>query len=183
MSDDYPRVTVEISNVPDLEVDYPGPRGGTVHLTMELGGEIDAQDVVFFLEPHVDVKETFHQLVEQWRKERPAASSSIAEIIACPSYLRIIGMGRRALPLIIEQLEHEGSEPDHWCAALEAVTGEDPVPEEAQGDNVRIAQAWIAWVRTTRAVWTFQTSTKPTFESLANEPLAITASPGPPNQL
>ena len=54
-------------------------------------------------------------------------------------------MGRGVLPLIIQQLESEGNEPDHWCAALEAVTGEDPVPEDAQGDSVSIAKAWIAW--------------------------------------
>lgn len=95
-----------------------------------------------------EFKEIFLRLVDQWRKERPAASSSIAEIIACPSYLRIIGMGPKVMPLIIEQMEREGDDPDHWCAALEAVTGEDPVPEEAQGDNVGIAQAWIAWHKT-----------------------------------
>ena len=130
---------------------------------------------------HLD-REMFLRLVEQWRTERPAASSSIADIIACPSYLRIIGMGWRALPLIIEQLEREGNEPDHWCAALEAVTGEDPVPEEAQGDSVRIAQAWIAWNRT-RVAWSFQTSTTPTIESPATGLRAITASPGLPNPM
>ena len=127
-------------------------------------------------------REMFLWLVEQWRTERPAAASSIAEIIACPSYLRIIGMGWRALPLIIEQLEREGNEPDHWCAALEAVTGEDPVPEDAQGDSVRIAQAWLAWNRT-RVAWPFQTSTTPTIESPATRLLATTASPGPPNPM
>ena len=100
----------------------------------------------------------FLRLVEQWHAERVGATSSMAEIIACPSYLRIIGMGWRALPLIFERLEREGNEPDHWCAALEAVTGDDPVPEDAHGDTVRIAQAWIAWYEA-RVAWSFPTST------------------------
>ena len=135
-------------------------------------------------EAHVGVfrsdKDMFRRLVAQWREERPLASSSIAEMIACPSYLRIIGMGGKALPLIIEQLESEGDEPDHWCAALEAVTGEDPVPEDAQGDSVRIAQAWISWSRS-KFAWHFQTSLTPTAESPANELNAITALLGLPN--
>jgi len=57
-------------------------------------------------------------------------------------------MRQRAVPLIIEQLEREGDDPDHWGAALEAVTGENPVPEVAAGDLVRMAQAWIAWHKT-----------------------------------
>ena len=93
-------------------------------------------------------RELFSALVTRWRQERPRFSSSLAEIIACPSYLRIIAMGRKALPLIMERLEREGDEPDHWCAALEAITGEDPVPEESVGDTVGIAKAWLAWNKT-----------------------------------
>ena len=119
-------------------------------------------------------REVFLQLVEQWHAEMVGvASSSMAEIIACPSYLRIIGMGWRALPLIIEQLEHEGDEPNHWCAALEAISGEDPVPENAHGDTVSIAQAWISWNKA-RVGWSFQTSTTRTIESLARRPIATT---------
>ena len=103
-------------------------------------------------------REMFRGFVELWYTERIGAASSMAEIIACPSHLRIIGMGLRALPLIIEQLEREGNDPDHWCAALEAITGEDPVPEDAHGDTVRIAEAWIAWNRV-RVAWSFPTST------------------------
>lgn len=87
----------------------------------------------------------FRQLVEQWYDERNYVSSSLAETIACPSYLRIIGMGRRSVPFIIDQLKRERDEPDHWGAALEAITGENPVPREAYGDPVSIANAWITW--------------------------------------
>lgn len=87
----------------------------------------------------------FQQLVEKWYEERKNALSSMAEMIACPSYLRIIGLGPNVLPLIIEQLRREGDKPDHWCAALEAVTGENPVPEDSYGNTRKIANHWIAW--------------------------------------
>ncbi len=121
--------------------------------------------------------EMFLRLRDQWHVERIGALSSMAEIIACPSYLRIIGMGWRAVPLIIEQLEREGDKPDHWCAALEAVTGEDPVPEDDRGDCVRIAQAWIDWSRN-RVACPFPTSTTPTIRSPAKVHRATTVLPG-----
>ena len=88
---------------------------------------------------------TFSRLVDQWHQERSPVTSHLDEIIACPSYLRIIALGRHTLPLIVEQLKREGDDPDHWCAALEAITGENPVPEESYGDTVGIAKAWISW--------------------------------------
>jgi len=123
----------------------------------------------------------FHRLVEQWHEQRVETNSSISEIIACPAYLRIIAMGKGALPLIIEQLKNEGDDPDHWCAALEAITGENPVPEDAHGDTVRIAQAWIEWSKTS---WIFRALEKGrTTESRALPPLSITALPGLPSRI
>ena len=86
----------------------------------------------------------FTRLVEQWHVER-GITSSLSDMIVCPSYLRIIAIGERALPLILNQLRREGDDPDHWFAALEAITGEDPVPENAYGDTVTIAKAWLLW--------------------------------------
>ena len=87
----------------------------------------------------------FDALVQRWHRERPILSSSAADIIACPAYLRIVAMGWSAVPFIIERLREEGNEPDHWGAALEAITGEDPVPKDSRGDTVGIARAWLAW--------------------------------------
>ncbi len=86
----------------------------------------------------------FARLVAQWHQER-GATSSLSEITLCPSYLQIIGMGEAAVPLILTQMKDEKGDPDHWSAALEAITGTDPVPEEAYGDTVKIAEAWFAW--------------------------------------
>ena len=86
----------------------------------------------------------FAQLVKQWNVERNIVSS-LSEIAMCPSYLMIIAMGETALPLIIAQLKREGDDPDHWFVALEAITGNDPIPEEAYGDTLSMAEAWLSW--------------------------------------
>jgi hypothetical protein len=70
----------------------------------------------------------------------------------CPSYQRIIGMGGRVVPLILREMENEGDDPDHWFWALEMITGADPVPVEAYGDTVQMAQAWHSWAEG-RYVW------------------------------
>ncbi len=89
---------------------------------------------------------SFVRLVEQWRVER-GAKSSLSDMILCPSYLRIIGMGEEALPLVLRQLKSEGDDPDHWFTALEAITGQDPVPKDAYGDTVKMAEAWLLWAK------------------------------------
>ena len=93
----------------------------------------------------------FNKLIEQWHEER-GITSSITDMALCPSYQSIIAMGENALPLIFHQMEREGDDPDHWFWALEAITGEDPVPEEAYGDTMRMAGAWLSWARE-RNVW------------------------------
>ncbi len=87
---------------------------------------------------------TFAQRMEQWHVER-GFTSSLSEMFACPSYQQIIGMGEKALPLILAQLRREGDDPDHWFAALEAITGHDPIPEDAYGDTLKMAEAWLSW--------------------------------------
>jgi hypothetical protein len=86
----------------------------------------------------------FRLLTEKWRKER-GITSSAAKMVICPSYQRIIGMGDKVVPLILRQMQDEGDDPDHWFWALEMITNADPVPVEAYGDTVRMAQAWFSW--------------------------------------
>jgi len=57
-------------------------------------------------------------------------------------YQQIIGMGAPVVPLILEELQRE---PDHWFWALEAITQENPVPKEALGKVLQMAQAWVEW--------------------------------------
>lgn len=93
----------------------------------------------------------FSQLVKSWHSER-GITSSVSDMVTCLSYLRIIGMGEAALPLILAQLEREDDDPDHWFTALEAITGEDPVSGESCGDTVSMAQDWLSWAKSNN-VW------------------------------
>ena len=86
----------------------------------------------------------FSALVRKWHTERGETSSSAA-MSSCPSYLRIIGMGFDALPMIFAQLRSERDDPDHWFVALEAITGHDPIPDDAYGNTVRMSDAWLSW--------------------------------------
>jgi hypothetical protein len=84
-------------------------------------------------------EQLFHEHVERWKNET-GHLSSITKMITHPSYLRIIGLGREGLPLILRELRER---PDHWLVALNAITGEDPAPEGARFSEA--VAAWIKW--------------------------------------
>jgi hypothetical protein len=86
-------------------------------------------------------EQRFHRLTEAWRASRGPAST-VAKIAMHPAYQQIIGMGVDALPLILRELERE---PDHWFWALEAITGENPVPPTDRGRLNEMARAWLRW--------------------------------------
>ena len=52
-------------------------------------------------------------------------------------------MGETALPFILNDLRTHLGDPDYWFIALAAITGKDPVPEDAYGNTVRMAEAWL----------------------------------------
>ncbi len=85
-------------------------------------------------------------LLSEWHKERGITSSS-TDMVMCYSYQRIIGMGEKAVPLLLEQIEREGEQPDHWFYALRMLTGKNPVPKEARGNLKKMAQIWLEWAR------------------------------------
>jgi hypothetical protein len=91
-----------------------------------------------------EIKTKFQRLSAQWQKER-GISSSTTDIVLCPSYQQIIGMGDKALPLIFAQLRLEGNRPNQWFWALRSITGADPVPPEYRGRRRDMARIWLAW--------------------------------------
>ena len=97
-------------------------------------------------------KARFAELMKAWKRETDLMSS-LTDIVSCPAYQSIIRMGGRALPLIFAQLEKEGRDPDLWFPALEEITGDDPVPKEAYGDTVKMAEAWLAWKQQKRELF------------------------------
>ena len=90
----------------------------------------------------------FERLLEQWRTERDA-TRSVAQMVLCSSYQKIIGMGEAAIPFIIAQLKAEGDEPDHWFWALRVITEVDPVADEDRGQIAKMAQSWLDWAEST----------------------------------
>jgi hypothetical protein len=94
----------------------------------------------------------FQGLRSRWHDER-GATSSITEMAMCDSYLRIIGMGQKAVPLILHQMEREGSEPDQWFWALQILTEADPVPEEERGDFEAMSRTWRDWAARNWYTW------------------------------
>lgn len=87
------------------------------------------------------IEQHFQQLAQTWKGEC-AYTSSVREMALHPAYQQIVGMGPRALPFIFAELE---ARPEHWFWALRAITGENPVPPEHQGDILQMAQDWLNW--------------------------------------
>jgi hypothetical protein len=88
-----------------------------------------------------DSHERFRRLAAEW-KEKSRYLSNTAQMAMLKPYQRIIGMGMPVVPLILEELRRE---PDQWFWALEAITGENPVPSEAAGKVSLMARAWLEW--------------------------------------
>lgn len=87
--------------------------------------------------------EEFERLASLWKEAR-MVSSCAQKVAMHPAYLRIIGMGERAIPLILEEL---GREADHWFVALNAITGENPVSNSSRGRLEEMSNEWITWGR------------------------------------
>ena len=87
------------------------------------------------------LEKLFDQLVLEWHRDTEFLSA-LDDIVLHPSYQRIIGLGDRALPLILGRLR-EGVY--HWDWALRSITGQNPVPEPDEGDLERTREAWLGW--------------------------------------
>ncbi len=75
------------------------PRGNEVMKIHSLG------DVTYDI-PNSGVEDEFNQLVSEWKSGRPRGAD-VAQMIRHPAYERIVGMGERAIPLILKELERE----------------------------------------------------------------------------
>ena len=104
-----------------------------------------------FLDPQIESGTLFRTFVDRWRTERGVRSST-TDILLSPSYQSIIGLGPKAVPLILAQMESEGDDPDQWFFALQVLTHANPVAEEDEGDFNAMAKAWIDWARK-RYIW------------------------------
>ena len=87
------------------------------------------------------MKDEFKRLASEWKSGR-RRGADVAQMVSHPAYQEIIRMGEIAIPLILEELEHEV---DHWFPALRELTGTSPVPEESKGNLARMRDAWLKW--------------------------------------
>jgi hypothetical protein len=83
----------------------------------------------------------FTQLCTLW-KEETSFSSSLTEICSNMNYLKIIGIGFPAIPLILDDLAKTFAP---WFIALEAISRENPVPPEIEGNFEEMAKLWLLW--------------------------------------
>jgi hypothetical protein len=86
-----------------------------------------------------ELEDTFRVLVERWRKDA-LILSSIPQKINHISYLKIIALGKRVVPLILRELRDR---PTYWFGALEALTSDGPQGWFARFDDQRAA--WLTW--------------------------------------
>lgn len=90
-----------------------------------------------------DLQREFAAEVALWRRDT-SHLSSVRAICSHPAYLRIIAMGVRALPYLLNEFIER---PDHWHLALCTITGDNPVPKEDYGDLDAMANHWLEWGR------------------------------------
>src|SRR3954469_11391388 len=90
------------------------------------------------------LRRRFQQLAREWKDAKVFISSG-TDIALNSAYQQIIGMGKDALPLILEELQREQ---DHWFWALKAITGDDPVAPGDRGNLPKMTEAWLGWART-----------------------------------
>ncbi len=89
------------------------------------------------------VAQCFASLAEEW-KTATAVLSSTTAMVRHPAYQAIIALGPPVVPLLLQDLQRE---PVHWFEALQAITGEDPVPREHWGNSAAMSADWLAWGR------------------------------------
>jgi len=93
--------------------------------------------------------EKFQSLISEWKNDTHLMSSSTSMILH-KAYQQIIGMGPTVIPLILRELQNS---PDHWFAALKALTGIDPVAPSDRGKLGAMTNAWLDWARRQGYSW------------------------------
>jgi hypothetical protein len=87
------------------------------------------------------VTKRFHELLSTWKRETAFLSSTTQRAMH-PAYQSIIGLGPRAVPLLLAELKRE---PCDLFWALQAISGDDPTPPDDRGNVQKMATAWVEW--------------------------------------
>jgi hypothetical protein len=88
-------------------------------------------------------QDKFERLSSAWKRQTRHVSFSHQKINS--TYLKIIGMGEKAVPLILRDLL---SNPNpYWFVALNAIASQDDNLLPTGANVEEIQQAWLAWGR------------------------------------
>jgi hypothetical protein len=87
-------------------------------------------------------RERFKILSIKWKTET-SLLSNVTQKAMHPAYQQIIGIGKEAIILMLEDF-CSGSYVD-WFWALSAISGENPISKEQAGNIEAMASAWIKW--------------------------------------
>ena len=85
----------------------------------------------------------FEKLADEWeRATRNMSNPNAAE--RHPAYIKIIRLGKPAIPLVLQRLSEF---PAFWFSALSAMAGKrnDPVTPSMLGNLQAMSDAWLSW--------------------------------------
>ena len=90
----------------------------------------------------------FARLSAEWKQETMHLSSP-SMIAEHRAYQEIIGMGKAAIPLILQDLQKTKAQ---WFWALSSITRHSPVRTEDRGDIEAMTIAWLNWGKQRRYI-------------------------------
>ena len=93
--------------------------------------------------PSQEISQLFNSLADEWWANT-AHLSLVSQKVIDRRYQRIISLGRKVVPLILERLARQ---PADWFWALRAITGDDPVKPQDAGHFQAMQEAWLNWGR------------------------------------
>ena len=123
-----------------IYTDTHGKEGAVIFSALE---EVAAHASILISKQGEDVETKFQELFWLWKRD-VAYQSSLEVMMLNENYQRIIGLGPDVVPVILRELKRE---PAFLFPALAAVTRENPVPADHEGDVARMAEDWIQWGR------------------------------------
>jgi hypothetical protein len=85
----------------------------------------------------------FDRLKNSWLREIEPAHK-LHEIFLLPSYQKIIGMGKQAVPFLFHELR---TTPNWWFYALSMILEIDPTSAVSQGNLTKLTAEWLAWAK------------------------------------
>jgi hypothetical protein len=91
-----------------------------------------------------EARRLFDKYYTEWNRDT-AHISNLTKVLTHPAHFRIIALGKRVVPFILQSLEN-GEGP--WLVALESIISDDsPVPLDHRNDARKMREDWLAWGR------------------------------------